>query len=190
MFCLVLFLDEPCLGDKLIFCQMEVLARYCSIPGYYKLCCESCDNRADFTTDDPDIHYTEPKASGLVHSASAKASWPATTAQTLPKTTKAMRRRLFSTAFAPTAAADAQTPSPTEAVGLQRATTDSGPTDGRRDSDVEPHPPPGPTRPPSDSNEGASKERSPKSTLGPAPARSRRHNSRSKRDSSHRTRSA
>uniref|UniRef100_A0A8D2MZY4 ADAM metallopeptidase with thrombospondin type 1 motif 3 n=1 Tax=Zonotrichia albicollis TaxID=44394 RepID=A0A8D2MZY4_ZONAL len=29
--------DEPCLGDKSIFCQMEVLARYCSIPGYHKL---------------------------------------------------------------------------------------------------------------------------------------------------------
>uniref|UniRef100_A0A4W3I345 ADAM metallopeptidase with thrombospondin type 1 motif, 3 n=1 Tax=Callorhinchus milii TaxID=7868 RepID=A0A4W3I345_CALMI len=33
---------EPCLRDKSIFCQMEVLARYCSIPGYKKLCCESC----------------------------------------------------------------------------------------------------------------------------------------------------
>ncbi|XP_041084640.1 A disintegrin and metalloproteinase with thrombospondin motifs 3-like isoform X2 [Polyodon spathula] len=34
--------DEPCTGDKSIFCQMEALARYCSIPGYSKLCCESC----------------------------------------------------------------------------------------------------------------------------------------------------
>lgn len=34
--------DEPCNGDKSIFCQMEVLARYCSIPGYNKLCCDSC----------------------------------------------------------------------------------------------------------------------------------------------------
>ncbi|XP_043917097.1 A disintegrin and metalloproteinase with thrombospondin motifs 3 isoform X2 [Protopterus annectens] len=34
--------DETCLGDKSIFCQTEVLARYCSIPGYSKLCCESC----------------------------------------------------------------------------------------------------------------------------------------------------
>ncbi|XP_074084537.1 A disintegrin and metalloproteinase with thrombospondin motifs 3 [Macrotis lagotis] len=38
-------IDEPCLGDKSIFCQMEVLARYCSIPGYNKLCCESCGKR-------------------------------------------------------------------------------------------------------------------------------------------------
>ncbi|XP_078284663.1 A disintegrin and metalloproteinase with thrombospondin motifs 14 isoform X3 [Rhinoraja longicauda] len=37
---------EPCLGDKSIFCQMEVLARYCSIPGYHKLCCESCVKRS------------------------------------------------------------------------------------------------------------------------------------------------
>ncbi|XP_077457021.1 A disintegrin and metalloproteinase with thrombospondin motifs 3 [Stigmatopora argus] len=37
--------DEPCHGDKSIFCQMEVLARYCSIPGYHKLCCESCSKR-------------------------------------------------------------------------------------------------------------------------------------------------
>ncbi|XP_053244492.1 A disintegrin and metalloproteinase with thrombospondin motifs 14 isoform X1 [Podarcis raffonei] len=36
---------EPCLGDKSIFCQMEVLARYCSIPGYNKLCCESCGKK-------------------------------------------------------------------------------------------------------------------------------------------------
>ncbi|RXN03519.1 A disintegrin and metallo ase with thrombospondin motifs 3 [Labeo rohita] len=39
-------LDEPCGGDKSIFCQMEVLARYCSIPGYNKLCCESCSKRS------------------------------------------------------------------------------------------------------------------------------------------------
>nr|XP_060635392.1 A disintegrin and metalloproteinase with thrombospondin motifs 3 [Anolis sagrei ordinatus] len=38
--------DEPCQGDKSIFCQMEVLARYCSIPGYKKLCCESCSKRS------------------------------------------------------------------------------------------------------------------------------------------------
>ncbi|CAI5784843.1 disintegrin and metalloproteinase with thrombospondin motifs 3 [Podarcis lilfordi] len=38
--------DEPCLGDKSIFCQMEVLSRYCSIPGYKKLCCESCSKRS------------------------------------------------------------------------------------------------------------------------------------------------
>lgn len=42
----ICFADEPCLGDKSIFCQMEVLARYCSIPGYHKLCCESCSRRS------------------------------------------------------------------------------------------------------------------------------------------------
>lgn len=32
-----------CQGDKSMFCKMEVLSRYCSIPGYNKLCCKSCD---------------------------------------------------------------------------------------------------------------------------------------------------
>ncbi|XP_066478354.1 A disintegrin and metalloproteinase with thrombospondin motifs 14 isoform X2 [Tiliqua scincoides] len=41
---------EPCLGDKSIFCQMEVLARYCSIPGYNKLCCESCSKKVTTTS--------------------------------------------------------------------------------------------------------------------------------------------
>uniref|UniRef100_A0A671NTT1 A disintegrin and metalloproteinase with thrombospondin motifs 14-like n=1 Tax=Sinocyclocheilus anshuiensis TaxID=1608454 RepID=A0A671NTT1_9TELE len=48
--------NEPCLGDKSIFCQMEVLARYCSIPGYQKLCCESCNRRMAFSTLSPDVH--------------------------------------------------------------------------------------------------------------------------------------
>jgi len=50
---LCLSLGEPCLGDKSIFCQMEVLARYCSIPGYNKLCCESCSKKALSTTGSP-----------------------------------------------------------------------------------------------------------------------------------------
>ncbi|XP_049997714.1 A disintegrin and metalloproteinase with thrombospondin motifs 14 isoform X1 [Alexandromys fortis] len=33
---------EPCVGDRSIFCRMKVLDRYCSIPGYHRLCCESC----------------------------------------------------------------------------------------------------------------------------------------------------
>ncbi|NXQ90343.1 ATS14 metalloproteinase, partial [Nyctibius grandis] len=44
---------EPCLGDKSIFCQMEVLARYCTIPGYNKLCCESCGKKASSATGSP-----------------------------------------------------------------------------------------------------------------------------------------
>ncbi|EPY87659.1 A disintegrin and metalloproteinase with thrombospondin motifs 2 precursor [Camelus ferus] len=39
-----------CQGDKSMFCRMEVLSRYCSIPGYNKLCCKSCslhDNLTD-----------------------------------------------------------------------------------------------------------------------------------------------
>lgn len=34
------------MGDRSIFCRMEVLDRYCSIPGYHRLCCESCIKKA------------------------------------------------------------------------------------------------------------------------------------------------
>ncbi|XP_077206607.1 A disintegrin and metalloproteinase with thrombospondin motifs 14 isoform X1 [Paroedura picta] len=47
---------EPCLGDKSIFCQMEVLARYCSIPGYNKLCCESCSKKVSATSQPPSVN--------------------------------------------------------------------------------------------------------------------------------------
>uniref|UniRef100_A0AAR2M343 Peptidase M12B domain-containing protein n=1 Tax=Pygocentrus nattereri TaxID=42514 RepID=A0AAR2M343_PYGNA len=48
--------NEPCVGDKSIFCQMEVLARYCSIPGYNKLCCESCSKKMGATTPAPGLY--------------------------------------------------------------------------------------------------------------------------------------
>ncbi|XP_032638613.1 A disintegrin and metalloproteinase with thrombospondin motifs 14 [Chelonoidis abingdonii] len=47
---------EPCLGDKSVFCQMEVLARYCSIPGYHKLCCESCGKKVSTTSVLPSVN--------------------------------------------------------------------------------------------------------------------------------------
>ncbi|KAK3529633.1 hypothetical protein QTP70_032506 [Hemibagrus guttatus] len=42
--------NEPCLHDKSIFCQMEVSAHYCSIPGYNKLCCDSCNKKLGTTS--------------------------------------------------------------------------------------------------------------------------------------------
>ncbi|XP_062826362.1 A disintegrin and metalloproteinase with thrombospondin motifs 2 isoform X2 [Anolis carolinensis] len=35
--------SKHCQGDKSMFCRMEVLYRYCAIPGYNKLCCKSCN---------------------------------------------------------------------------------------------------------------------------------------------------
>ncbi|XP_060795110.1 A disintegrin and metalloproteinase with thrombospondin motifs 14 [Neoarius graeffei] len=48
--------NEPCLHDKSIFCQMEVSARYCSIPGYNKLCCESCNKKIGMTPAPPNLY--------------------------------------------------------------------------------------------------------------------------------------
>ncbi|NWV35053.1 ATS2 metalloproteinase, partial [Grantiella picta] len=42
---------DHCQGDKSMFCRMEVLSRYCSIPGYNKLCCKSCNAYSNITED-------------------------------------------------------------------------------------------------------------------------------------------
>lgn len=191
---LLLSLDEPCLGDKSIFCQMEVLARYCSIPGYNKLCCESCNKKENLDTYAPDLQNipvasVKPETSNPSHPASPKTPLPATT-QNPPQTTKAIGRRLRSTAPVPTTAAAAEASPSTGAAPPQGPTSDSFLTAGKGDSDPGPLLPPGPPRPTADSSGGASKEHSPNSTLGPVAARSRRDDLGSERDSSHRTLSA
>ncbi|XP_051834688.1 A disintegrin and metalloproteinase with thrombospondin motifs 2 isoform X1 [Antechinus flavipes] len=40
-----------CQGDKSMFCRLEVLSRYCSIPGYNQLCCKSCKIYSNTTED-------------------------------------------------------------------------------------------------------------------------------------------
>lgn len=37
---------ELCVRDRSIFCRTEELDRYCSIPGFHRLCCESCTKKA------------------------------------------------------------------------------------------------------------------------------------------------
>uniref|UniRef100_A0A672PQG4 ADAM metallopeptidase with thrombospondin type 1 motif 14 n=1 Tax=Sinocyclocheilus grahami TaxID=75366 RepID=A0A672PQG4_SINGR len=106
--------DEPCLGDKSIFCQMEVLARYCSIPGYQKLCCESCNRRMAFSTLSPDVHppfswlpdFTFPP----LPQTSPDPTVPPSTAAPLVHTTKAASRRPRLTSSSPKA--DESTPCP------------------------------------------------------------------------------
>ncbi|ELK09562.1 A disintegrin and metalloproteinase with thrombospondin motif 14 [Pteropus alecto] len=51
---------EPCVGDRSIFCQMEVLDRYCSISGYHRLCCESCTKKTSGPDASADPHLTSP----------------------------------------------------------------------------------------------------------------------------------
>ncbi|KAA8581464.1 hypothetical protein FQN60_003045 [Etheostoma spectabile] len=186
--------NEPCLGDKSIFCQMEVLARYCSIPGYNKLCCESCNKKENFAIHSPDLQNTpvvkvEPDASVPTHPASPNAPPPATTQSPL-QTTKAASRRLRSTAPVPTTISAAEASPSTGAALSQGPTSDSFLTAGKGDSDPGSILPPGPPQPTADSSGGASKEHSPNSTLGPVAERARRDDLGSERDSSHRTLSA
>ncbi|CAB1416750.1 unnamed protein product [Pleuronectes platessa] len=186
--------NEPCLGDKSIFCQMEVLARYCSIPGYNKLCCESCNKKENLATHAPDIENApvvsvERESSSPSQSSSAKAPLPATT-QNPPQTTKAISRRPWSTAPPLTTAAAAESSTSAGAALPQVPTSASSLVAEKEDSAPGPLLPPEPPRPTADSSRGASKEHSPNSTLGPVTAKSRRDDLGSERDSSHRTLSA
>lgn len=185
---------------------MEVLARYCSIPGYNKLCCESCNKKEALTThasDDQSAAATSPQPEIFIASrpASSRAPRLATT-QSLSQTTKAIGRFLRFTSPAPTTTAAAAAATPATAAATAAAETSQspgaapsqGPTSAsasrKGGSDPGPLLPPGPPLPTADSSGGASKEHSPNSTLGPVAARSRRDNLGSVRDSSHRTLSA
>uniref|UniRef100_A0A7N8YNK5 ADAM metallopeptidase with thrombospondin type 1 motif, 14 n=1 Tax=Mastacembelus armatus TaxID=205130 RepID=A0A7N8YNK5_9TELE len=185
--------NEPCLGDKSIFCQMEVLARYCSIPGYNKLCCESCNKKGNLGTHAPELQNivvssAEPETSFPSQPASPEAPVPAMTQSPL-YTTKAISRWIRSTAPVPTSIVTAETSPSTGAALPQGPTGGSIPTAGKGDSDPGPLLPPGPPQHTVDSSGGALNEHSPNSTLEPRAAWSRRDNSGSERDSSHRTRS-
>ncbi|XP_075960044.1 A disintegrin and metalloproteinase with thrombospondin motifs 2-like [Anarhichas minor] len=35
---------QRCHGDRSVFCRMEALKRYCSLPDYRRMCCKSCSN--------------------------------------------------------------------------------------------------------------------------------------------------
>lgn len=51
---------EPCVGDRSVFCHVEVLGRYCAIPGYHRLCCESCTKKALGPAASPDPSLVSP----------------------------------------------------------------------------------------------------------------------------------
>ncbi|KAG9346797.1 hypothetical protein JZ751_007116, partial [Albula glossodonta] len=52
-------LSKRCLGDKSVFCRMEVLNKYCSFPSYRQMCCKSC-NEGNYTIS-PSPRPTDPR---------------------------------------------------------------------------------------------------------------------------------
>lgn len=120
--------DEPCLGDKSIFCQVEVLAQYCSIPGYHKMCCESCNRKSGFSTVSPDLHppfswlpdFTFPSIPQTSPAPTRQTSASLTTAAPLLHTTKASVRRARPTR--PDLTSAITSPKPDEASSLRAPT--------------------------------------------------------------------
>ncbi|XP_030638921.1 A disintegrin and metalloproteinase with thrombospondin motifs 2 [Chanos chanos] len=54
---------QHCKGDKSVFCQMKVLSKYCSNPGYRQMCCKSCsegNNTTKLNQTTPWMYTTEP----------------------------------------------------------------------------------------------------------------------------------
>ncbi|XP_058852679.1 A disintegrin and metalloproteinase with thrombospondin motifs 2 [Acipenser ruthenus] len=68
-----------CQGDKSVFCRMEALARYCSVPGYQQLCCKSCNeinnSSHSFSNKSNDIEEHQPPT---VTSPDPITMWPTT----------------------------------------------------------------------------------------------------------------
>ncbi|XP_017575755.1 A disintegrin and metalloproteinase with thrombospondin motifs 14 isoform X2 [Pygocentrus nattereri] len=119
--------NEPCVGDKSIFCQMEVLARYCSIPGYNKLCCESCSKKMGATTPAPGLYSSasvQPELSLPTQPPTSSPKPPilSTTPPPLTHAAKGNARKPRSTAPGLTAAAMSSKPvsvSPAEEVSTK-----------------------------------------------------------------------
>nr|XP_055032048.1 A disintegrin and metalloproteinase with thrombospondin motifs 14 isoform X1 [Misgurnus anguillicaudatus] len=145
--------NEPCLGDKSIFCQMEVLARYCSIPGYQKLCCESCNRKSGVSTVSPDLHppfswlpdFTFPSVTSP--DPTRQTSVTPTTAAPPTHTTKAnVRRPPRPTATSFTSAVTSRKPE--EASSLPTSTNASYTLTSVSQFTTSPLPPESSTRPP------------------------------------------
>uniref|UniRef100_A0A8C7VAY6 ADAM metallopeptidase with thrombospondin type 1 motif 2 n=1 Tax=Oncorhynchus mykiss TaxID=8022 RepID=A0A8C7VAY6_ONCMY len=45
--CRLMPCKQRCHGDRSVFCRMEVLIRYCTLPDYKRMCCKSCSNVTD-----------------------------------------------------------------------------------------------------------------------------------------------
>lgn len=48
---------QQCRADRSVFCRMEALSRYCSIPGYRQMCCKSC-SRENISNSDNSTNLT------------------------------------------------------------------------------------------------------------------------------------
>ncbi|XP_070692630.1 A disintegrin and metalloproteinase with thrombospondin motifs 2-like [Pempheris klunzingeri] len=58
---------QRCHGDRSVFCRMDVLKRYCSLPDFQRMCCKSCSN----------VTITVPQSNSTPRSTSI---WPSLTA--------------------------------------------------------------------------------------------------------------
>ncbi|KAK7922824.1 hypothetical protein WMY93_009726 [Mugilogobius chulae] len=65
---------QRCHGDQSVFCRMEALKRYCSLPDFRRLCCKTCSN----LTDTDKFNTTNFKLMPKPMSTTARPSFPST----------------------------------------------------------------------------------------------------------------
>ncbi|TDH07702.1 hypothetical protein EPR50_G00108720 [Perca flavescens] len=56
---------QRCHGDRSVFCRMEVLKRYCSLPDYQRMCCKSCSTSTPITSILPSVTAPPPTSTSF-----------------------------------------------------------------------------------------------------------------------------
>uniref|UniRef100_A0A673BVE2 ADAM metallopeptidase with thrombospondin type 1 motif, 2 n=1 Tax=Sphaeramia orbicularis TaxID=375764 RepID=A0A673BVE2_9TELE len=78
---------QRCRGDRSVFCRMEVLSRYCSIPGYRLMCCKSCsEGNFTNTTSPPTTNTIIPSTTNTTSSLTSNNTTSPTTNTMIPAT--------------------------------------------------------------------------------------------------------
>ncbi|KAI4905145.1 hypothetical protein NFI96_011526, partial [Prochilodus magdalenae] len=80
---------QRCNGDRSVFCKMEVLSQYCSLPGFQRICCKSCRTQTTDTkktTAPTSLSFITPSVTKWELSSSPKSSTSTQTAITMAST--------------------------------------------------------------------------------------------------------
>ncbi|XP_072519287.1 LOW QUALITY PROTEIN: A disintegrin and metalloproteinase with thrombospondin motifs 2 [Salminus brasiliensis] len=112
---------QRCNVDRSVFCKMEVLYQYCSLPSFQRICCKSCSAINNTKTDAPTRSpYTTPRVTSRESSSSSPGSThkktttpPRTTAAVTSPHTTTGHDTWSNTSFTTSAGDDADTASPT-----------------------------------------------------------------------------
>ncbi|XP_037396626.1 A disintegrin and metalloproteinase with thrombospondin motifs 2-like isoform X3 [Pygocentrus nattereri] len=95
---------QRCNGDRSAFCKMEVLSQYCSLPGFQRICCKSCNTTSTTRTTAPNsLPFTTPRLTNGVPSSPTKSSSSTQMKTTMAPTAESLSSTQIKTTMPPTA---------------------------------------------------------------------------------------